>query len=155
MGYINPNEAILKYMASLPAITGLVGGQIAQQHKFALEGSSNAWPTPSASSPGAALTIRPEAGGTPERDQPNQQGRVVFYCFGGTPAEAMRLYLEVIQACRAITKATVATSTGTALIFYLVPDGSPQVAQDADTRVDVVIQSARYRVFEHALEDLT
>jgi hypothetical protein len=150
MGLINPTEAILKHFLAQPTITGLVGVQIAQQHKFALEGSDGAWPTPS-----RALTIRPEPGGTPERDQPNQQGRVVLFSFGGTPAEAMRLYLEVIQVCRAITKATVTTSTGTALIFYLVPDGSPQVAQDADTRVDVVIQSARYRVFEHALEDLT
>jgi hypothetical protein len=144
---IDPLAAIIKYAGSDAALALLIEGRIAEKHKFGLA-SSDGWTAGQ-----KALVIRDDPGSQPDIDTEVHVGRLEARCYGERPSEAKRIYLELVRICRDLNKATILTSNGTALIYWLVMDSSPMTGIDPDVNLDMVAVSLRYSVHEQPLEN--
>lgn len=106
-----------------------IGDQIASKHRFGGEG----WATPS-----KALTIQYTTGAIPDVDAGMERSRLEVRCWGPSQEDAERVYARLMRITDAlVARVSVPLDTGeTALLYYLVPDDSPQFDRDPDIEVD-------------------
>jgi hypothetical protein len=108
-----------------------IDGQIASKHRFGGEG----WDTPS-----KALTIQYITGATPDVDAGMERARLEARCWGPSQEAAEQVYGRLVRITDALEcRVSVPLDSGeTALLYYLVPDDSPQFDRDPDIGVDFV-----------------
>jgi hypothetical protein len=106
-----------------------IDGQIASKHRFGGEG----WATPS-----KALTIQYATGATPDINAGMERARIEARCWGPSQEEAEQVYGRLIRLTDTLgCRVSVPLDSGeTALLYYLVPDDSPQFDRDPDIGVD-------------------
>lgn len=106
-----------------------VDDQIASRHRFGGEG----WQTPS-----KALTIQYTTGAIPDVDAGIERSRLEARCWGPSQEDAERIYARLVRITDAlVARVSVPLDSGeTALLYYLVPDDSPQFDRDPDIGVD-------------------
>lgn len=135
---IDPIEALIAIMARDADLNALVDGQIAERHKF-----GDGWDIPS-----AAIQVQVD-GGDPDLSCTQwQRLRIEVRCYGATRPNAMAVYLAVVAFTRQMHREVVATSNGTALVYYFLMDSGPSLLIEEDTGIDFVLVYARLAVAE-------
>jgi hypothetical protein len=134
MAIIDPLEAVLSLAQANADIAALVGNRVAAKHKFATKaGGPSAWTTPS-----KALVIRYDVGGQQELYIDNQCIRLAAECYGEDAQQAGRVYTAVIALFRVDDRRVAPTSQGNALIYWVVPDGTPLSTRNEDVQADMI-----------------
>ena len=135
MPTIDPLEATLALAQATASVTAVTSTRIAAKHKFATTaGGSGAWPTPA-----KALVLRYDVGGQQDLYTPNQQVRIAAECYGEDAGQAGRVYTAVIDLFRVHDRRVVSTSRGNALIYWVVPDGTPLSTRNEDVGIDFIL----------------
>ena len=136
---IDPLAAVIAYLGTDAALGALIDGRIAAKHKFAMGTNDDTmlrgWPT---SPPVQALQLSYAAGGTPDLYAGTSVVRLEARCYGDGQEEASQVWNQLAAICDATPRVTTETSAGKALIYYLVPDDSPQVDRDPDVNIDMI-----------------
>ncbi len=137
---IDPIEALVATLARDADINALVGGQIAERHKF-----GDGWTIPS-----AAIQVQLDGG---EQDWycGTQRPRIEVRCYGATRPEAMRVYGAVVGFSRATQREVVETSQGKALVYWFLMDSGPSLLVEEDTGIDFVLVYAKLAVAEQGV----
>lgn len=141
---IDPLAAIIRHALDDGDLSALVEGRVAEKHKYGLP--SGGWTRPQ-----KAVVIRPDPGGVPDLDGLMHVGRYEARCYGERPAEAMRVYLALLNLCQNTTRAVVSTGGGNALIYWVVADSSPASLIDPDVEVDMQLVYIRAAVSQQAV----
>lgn len=125
---INPLEAVIQLAARDADLTTVIGDRVGARHKYGAEWERGA----------QALRIGVE-GGTPELDVRWQRLRLACWCYGGSPAQAMRAYLALADLCRRVDRAVVDTGRGFALVYWLHAVSGPSLLRDPEIDMDAVL----------------
>lgn len=145
---IDPLTVVIAHLEDDDDLVGLVAGQIASKHKFALPQASRSW----AVVPGTgALQIRYAPGGAPNLDSAVQTVRLEARCYGVSEDEAAAVWRALVTVSRATNRASITTTDGTGLLYWLVQEGSPQFEIDPDVRINMVLAYMRAQVHEDSL----
>lgn len=131
---IDPLKANLELLRGLADLNVLVQQRIAAKHKFAMvEGGG--WPTPS-----KAIQLFYASGEVPDLDTGIWRARLEARLYGENVEEAAKVYATLVAALDGMNRTVVEVGdpSGKALIYYLVPDDSPQADRDQDANTDFV-----------------
>jgi hypothetical protein len=148
---IDALAAILAYLGSDADLNLLTSGRIAAKHKFAMGDRADTtlvgWPTPS-----QALQLSYAAGERPDLDAGMRKVRLEARCYGESQVEASQVSNRILAICQAFEQRdVVSTGGGTALIYWLLPDDSPQFDRDPDIGIDMVRLFLRTSVASEAV----
>lgn len=144
---IDPLAAIIAFFLSQPSLTARADRRIAPKHEFGIDAAAGGWPAPS-----QAIQLQLVDGAEPDLNVAQQNVRMVCRCYGASQAEAQQLWRAVLGVLRAIeTRFTVATPAGRALVYWLLPDGSPRADVEPDVNVDFIEFALRAAVAERAV----
>lgn len=148
---IDPLAAILAYLGSDADLNLLTSGRIAAKHKFAMGTRDDTtligWPTPS-----RALQLSYAAGELPDLDAGMLRVRLEARCYGESQVEAAQLSNRILAISRAFEyRDVISTGDGLALIYWLLPDDSPQLDRDPDIQIDMVRLFLRTSVASEAV----
>jgi len=135
---INPLEAVIQLLARDADMNALIEERVAAQHKF-----GDGWTLPS-----KALRVGLD-GGSAELYVQWQRPRLEFWCYGESQAEALKVYLALVDLSRRTLREVVDTSTGHALVYWLNLVSGASLIRDPDTNLDVVIVYAEAAVAEN------
>lgn len=131
---IDPLAAIIAYLSSQGDLNTEIDNRLASKHKFSMpESDPDRWENPS-----KALQVRYAPGAQPDLYTGNGNIRLEALCYGPRQEEAAAVYGELMAICDAFQRATAATEAGTALIYWLLPDSSPEFGYDPDVNMDFV-----------------
>lgn len=150
---ISPVAAVIQYVSQDTDLAALIGGQVAEKHKFSMPvpsaGTTRGWATPS-----MALRLRPDPGATPDVSAGQQRIRLEAACYGRTPAECEQVYMALVQLCRRSSEArsTVQTGNGLALLYYIIVDSSVSLDIESEVTVDKYVCYLRAAVSEQAVD---
>lgn len=145
---IDPLAVVIAHLEGESAITDIVGAQIAARHKFALPQAGRSW---AVSAGVGALVVRYAPGAEVHLAVSVQTVRLEARCYGVSEDEAGALWRALAAVSRETNRASVATSDGTGLLYWLLADGSPVFELDPDLRVPAIVQSLRAQVHEDSL----
>ncbi len=144
---IDPLAACIALLYADADLNLLTSQRIAAKHKFALpETDPLRWPNPS-----KALQLTLSPGGEVDLDAPRQLVRLEARCYGESEFEASKVARALIDATRTYDRTVIDTGDGRALIYWLLMDGSPSFAFDADLGIDTVVAPLRATVAEDAV----
>lgn len=148
---IDPLAAILAYLSQDADLNLLTSGRIAAKHKFAMGDRADTtligWPTPS-----QALQLSYAAGERPDLDAGMLKTRLEARSYGADQVEAAQVNSQLLAICRAFeVRVVVSMGSGRALIYWLLPDDSPQFDRDPDINIDVVRLFLRASVASEAV----
>ena len=125
---INPLEAVIQLAARDADLNAEIAGRVAARHKYGEGWARGA----------QALRIGIE-GGVPELDVRWQRLRLACWCYGGSPAQAMRTYLALADLCRRVERDVVDTGRGFALVYWLNAVSGPSLLRDPEIDMDAVL----------------
>lgn len=122
---------VIAYLATDADLLLEIDNRLASKHRFGGEG----WETPS-----SALTVQYTTGAIPDVDAGVERARLEVRCWGRSQEEAERVYARLMRITDALEhRVAVPLDSGeAALLYYLVPDDSPQFDRDPDIGVDFV-----------------
>lgn len=144
---INPLAAVIQYLKSKAALTGLVDDRIAAKHKFAQTTGSNRWVINS-----QALQVQYAPGPSPDNYTGVQNIRLQVRCYGASQVEASDVYGALVEVVRATERSVVAMPNGdNALLYYLVLDSAVSFDLDPDIKADYAAVNLRASVAETAV----
>lgn len=145
---IDPLTVVIAHLETDTDLTGLVSGQIASKHRFALPQAGRSWTV----APGmGALQIRYAPGGVPDLDNGVQTVRLEVRCYGVSEDEAAAVWRRLVGVGRATNRESVVTTDGTGLLYWLVQESSPQFEIDPDVKINMVLAYMRAQVHEDSL----
>lgn len=130
---IDPLEAMLVLAQAHQPLTALVGDRIAAAHDFATQNKKTSWKTPS-----RAFVLRYDIGGQQDIHVADQCVRLAGECYGEDAADAGLVYTAIVSLFRIDERQVVDTSRGKALIYWVVPDGTPRTDRNPDVLVDFI-----------------
>lgn len=130
---IDALETLIALFKTDAAMTAVIAGRAASRHKFSRADKPDGWKTPAK---GVQLGYDP--GGRPDIYIQNQDIRIEARFYGEDEAEAGKVYLAAIDLSRRAERKIVATSRGNALLYYVHPDGTPQLQNDPDVGMDYI-----------------
>jgi len=125
---INPLEAVIQLLARDADLATEIDARVAPRHKY-----GEAWER------GASALRVGVDGGTPELSVEWQRLRLECWCYGNSPAAAMRVYLALAALCRRVEREVVDTGRGRALVYWLHPASGPSLLRDAEIEMDAVL----------------
>ena len=131
---IDPLEAMLALARADTGLASVTSNQIARKHKFkAGAQSQSSWKTPS-----KALVIRYDVGGQQDIYVSDQCVRLAAECYGEDESQAGLVYTGLIALFRVDDRRVVTTRNGQALIYWVVPDGTPLSSRNEDIKQDFI-----------------
>lgn len=143
---IDALAAIVKSLSTRSDIIALCGNRIAPKHKYSNKSVGDAWATPSKS-----IEIKYDPGGTPDIYIPVQDVRLQAACYGEDEYQASRVYGSLVNATRNSNRVTSTTSNGTALIYWITLDGTPESDFDESVSMPYIRVYLTARVSEIAV----
>jgi hypothetical protein len=132
----DPLEALLAYLGQDADLRTLIGSRLAARHRYGLV--TGGWGQGGESGL-TGLAVTPVPGEAPDLDAGMQRMRGDARAYAGTPAKAGAVVNRLRALCSDFTRCRVMTPSGEiALLYWLVPDDSPEHGFDTDLKMDFV-----------------
>lgn len=137
---IDPLETVIAYLRQRTEVYAVVGNRVAAQHQY-----GNVWEKTQ-----AGLILLADTG-WPDWDVAVQPLRLESRAYAPTQQEAMGVWRVLVQVSRSTERAIVNTTTGSALLYYFLPDSGPSLLYDDVVGLPMVMCFWRIMVADEAL----
>lgn len=127
-GIIDPLETVIAALAQDESLQGLIENRLAAKHRY---GAS--WTVGQ-----AGLGVHLESG-DPDLYRPAQTVRLELRAYASSQAQAMRIWMRLVQISRETNRREVATANGPALLYALYQASGPSLLHDPELGMDVVL----------------
>lgn len=138
---IDALEAIIALYKADADLGLLVSTRIAPKHKY-----GNGW-LAGPETGQMAMTVKYD-GGAADLYIQTQRPRLELRCYGRTYYECSQIYREVVRISRAVSRKTVQTTDGLALVYSLLMSSAPTFIRDEAVDMDAILVFSQAAVAE-------
>lgn len=139
-------EATIALVRSDQIASDLVGGRIANRHRYGDDGSQQRWEMGQ-----PAITVRQNGAGAPDLYIPVVRAELEIRCYGGSPNEAMQIWLRLCDLARLSIRTTVQTANGLALVYHFIARNAAMQIVDEEIGMDAAVGLFEVMVYREAV----